>query len=70
MLSVQWVLDWESNSGSIEELEAGVHHETIIVIPEEAPEANHPAAGDSADGVEVDEPVPKVCGEISDHIYF
>ena len=64
------VFDWEGNGGSVEELEAGVHHETIIIIEEESPEAHHPAAGDASNSVEVDEPVPNVGGQVLDNSHL
>tara|TARA_B110001450_G_scaffold29903_1_gene26041 strand:- start:249 stop:380 length:132 start_codon:yes stop_codon:yes gene_type:complete len=35
--SVEGVLDWEGDGGSVEKLEAGVHHLAIIIIEEKAP---------------------------------
>ena len=67
---VEFVLDWEGNGGSVEELEAGVHHKTIIIIEEESPEPDHPAGGDGSNSVLVDEPVPQVGGEVLNDSHF
>ena len=62
--SVELVLDWESDHGPAVHLHAGVDHETIVIIPEEAPATHHPAAEEACDGRLVDEEVPEVDGEV------
>ena len=68
--SVEFVLDWEGDGGSVVELKAGVHHETIIIIEEKSPEADHPARGDASNSVQVDEPVPKIGSKVSNESHF
>ena len=68
--SVEGVLDWEFNHGSVVKLEAGVHHFAIIVVEEEHPSANGPAAVDTLNGLGEDEPVPDVGGEVLDERHF
>ena len=62
------VLDWESDHAAAVKLEAGVHHKTIIIVPEESPEAVVPALGHGADSGHVDEVVPNEDGETLEEI--
>ena len=62
--SVEGVLDWEFDGRSTEELEAGVHHKTIIIVEDESPSSDVPAAGKGPDGVVVNEPVPDPYGKV------
>ena len=64
--SVEGVLDWEGDSGSTEELEAGVHHKTIIIVEDESPSSHVPASGEGIDSVVVNEPVPDKDGKVFD----
>ena len=54
------VLNWEGNLRSAEEVVAVLDHLTIIIVEEDTPTTDHPAAKHRSHGVSVNDPVEDV----------